>query len=211
MTIGPSNIRECPACAKPVEQPTLGSGNTFGARQWSDGFLDAPMMPELPRLAKCPHCTALFWVEEAKQLAKCWPQEIESSRWPEANEIEGPSAEEFLGALPSVDGDAAKETFVRMRAWWRGNDRFRKGDADAPPFSDAERANLEALARMLDDSDPQQVIMKAEIARELGRFDRCLKLLERDFEEGLQFAVRTIRDRTLDLDPRVTELKRDPA
>lgn len=211
MTIGPSNIRECPSCAKPVEQPTLGSGNTFGARQWSDGFLDAPMLPELPRLAKCPHCAALFWVEEAKQLGECWPGQIESSRWPEAKAIEGPNVKEFLSELPSVEGDAEKAAFVRMRAWWRGNDRFRKGDAVAPPFSGAERANLEALARMLDDADPQQVIMKAEIARELGRFDECLKLLDREFEEGLQFVVRTIRDRNLDLDPQVTELKRDSA
>ncbi len=207
MTTGPSNIRECPACEKPVEQPVLNSGNTFGAVQWSDGFLDAPMLPEFPRLGRCPHCGALFWVEDATLLGECWPGDTASSQWPEAKEVEGPTAEEFLAAIPLCEEDADKRFFVRLRSWWRTNDRFRKGGADAPPFSDAERANLDALAAILDDTDVQHIIMRAEIAREQGRFDVCLKLLERDFEEGLQFVARTIRERALDLDSRVVELK----
>jgi hypothetical protein len=205
MTIGPSNIRECPACEKAVEQPTLGSGNTFGARQWSDGFLHAPMLPEFPSLGRCPHCAALFWVADAKLLGECWPHDIASSAWPEAKTVEGPTADEFMSAIPLCDGDAQKELFVRLR--WRSNDRFRKGEADAPPFSGAERGNLDALAAILGDADPQRIIMRAEIARELGRFDQCLKLLEREFDEGLTYIVRIVRERTLDLDSRVVELK----
>lgn len=207
MTIDLSNIRKCPACEKAVEQPTLGSGNTFGARQWSDGFLDAPMLPEYPRLGRCPHCAALFWVEDATLLGECWPYDIASSAWPEAKPVEGPTAEEFLDAAPSCDGDPQRELFVRLRSWWRSNDRFRKAADEAPPFSEAERASLEALGRLLDDGDTQHTIMRAEIARELGRFDRCLKLLEQEFDEGLVFVVRTIRERALDLDSRVVELK----
>ncbi len=209
MTPGPSNIRECPACEKPVEQPTLGSGNTFGAVQWSDGFLDARMLPEFPRLGRCPHCATLFWVPEATLLGECEPYDIPSSRWPEAREVEGPTAKEFLMAIPLCGGDAQKELFVRLRSWWRSNDRFRKGGADAPPFSEDERANLDALAAALGDADPQRIIMRAEIARELGRFDQCLKLLEGDFDEQLHYIVRTIRERALDLDARVVKLKWD--
>lgn len=34
---GPTVIRECPQCRVPIEQDTMTSGNTFGARFWSDG------------------------------------------------------------------------------------------------------------------------------------------------------------------------------
>ena len=207
MTLAPSNIRECPACQKPVEQLVLNSGNTFGTVQWSDGFLDAPMLPEFPRLGRCPHCAALFWVPEAKLLGECRPGDTASSQWPGAKTVEGPTAEEFLMAIPRCDGDADKELFVRLRSWWRSNDRSRKGGADAPPFSEAERGNLAALAAALDDADPQHILMRAEIARELGRFDQCLKLLEGDFDEQLRYIVRTIRERALDLDARVVKLE----
>lgn len=121
----------------------------------------------------------------------------------------GPTAEEFLMAIPMCDGNADKELFVRLRSWWRSNDRFRKGGAGASPFSENERANLDALAAALGDADPQRIIMRAEIARELGRFDQCLKLLEGDFDEQLQYIVRIIRERALDLDSRVVKLKWD--
>lgn len=206
MTLAQSNIRECPACEKPVEEPVLNSGNNFGAVQWSDGFFDAPMLPEFPRLGRCPHCAALFWVPEAPLLGECWPGDIASSQWPEAKMVEGPTAEEFLSAIPLCEGDADKELFLRLRSWWRSNDRFRKGGGDAPPFSEAERANLDALAGALGDDSPHHALMRAEIARELGRFDRCLKLLEGAFDEGLAYIVRIIRERALDLDPRVVKL-----
>ncbi|MCC6354991.1 MAG: hypothetical protein IT577_13965 [Verrucomicrobiae bacterium] len=207
MTLAPSNIRECPACKKPVEQLVLNSGNTFGAVQWSDGFLAAPMLPEFPRLGRCPHCATLFWVPEATLVGDCWPPDIAASQWPGAKTVEGPTAEEFLSAIPLCGGDKEKELFVRLRSWWRSNDRFRKGVADAPPFSETERGNLEELAEALDDAHPHHTVMRAEIARELGQFEQCLALLERDFGEELMYVVGTIRDRALDLDPKVMELK----
>lgn len=152
------------------------------------------------------HCAALFWVKEAALLGTCHPGAI-AAKWPKSRKVEGPTAGEFLSAIPSLDGDADKELFVRMRSWWRTNDRFRTGGADAAPFSEAERANLAAIAEALGDADPQHIIMRAEIARELGQFDQCLKLLDREFEEGVQFAVRTIRERAFDSDSRVVELK----
>ena len=36
---------------------------------------------------------------------------------------------------------------------------------------------------MLDETEPNQRILKAEIARELGEFDECLRLLSHPFDE----------------------------
>ena len=46
-----------------------------------------------------------------------------------------------------------------------------------PAFSKEQVKNLKALSAMLDESEPNQRILKAEIARELGEFDECLRLL----------------------------------
>ena len=46
---------------------------------------------------------------------------------------------------------------------------------------------------MLDETEPNQRILKAEIARELGEFDECLRFLSYQFEEGYDHAVGFIR------------------
>ena len=53
--------------------------------------------------------------------------------------------------------------------------------------------NLKALSAMLDESEPDQRILKAEIARELGEFDECLRLLSYQFDEGYEYAVGFIK------------------
>ena len=42
---------------------------------------------------------------------------------------------------------------------------------------------------LLDESKPDQRIIKGEIARELGEFEKCLKLLSYQFEEGYEYAA----------------------
>ena len=51
----------------------MASGNTFGARQWTDGKMEAPMLPDLPRVTRCHACGGFFWVERARQLGAFEP------------------------------------------------------------------------------------------------------------------------------------------
>ena len=61
-------VRECPHCkAHVVEEETL-SGNTIGAKIYTDGKREARMLPDHPALVKCPMCGGLFWVEEAEEV-----------------------------------------------------------------------------------------------------------------------------------------------
>ena len=46
---------------------------------------------------------------------------------------------------------------------------------------------------MLNDAEPNQRILKAEIARELGEFDECLELLSQPFDERYGHAVGFIK------------------
>lgn len=54
----------CPKCTKPFKVYDSVSGNTFGATFWSDGWVDAPMMPEDKVVIVCPHCREAVWRDD---------------------------------------------------------------------------------------------------------------------------------------------------
>jgi hypothetical protein len=56
------------------------------------------------------------------------------------------------------------------------------------------------VSEMLDESREIERIFKAEIARELGEFDKCLQLLSHSFEKKLQYLASFIRKRALEGD-----------
>ena len=49
-------VRECPHCKAHVVQEETVSGNTIGAKFYTDGKREAKMLPDHPWLVKCPVC-----------------------------------------------------------------------------------------------------------------------------------------------------------
>ena len=68
MIPGPKYVYECSRCSGPISYRTMASGNTFNSILWSDGKLDAPMMPDQPAAVICPHCRELVWLQDLKNL-----------------------------------------------------------------------------------------------------------------------------------------------
>ena len=60
MLPGPNYIYKCPSCGNFIKIGSLISGNTYGAKLYSDGKRVAPMMPEFPDLTKCKKCNAIL-------------------------------------------------------------------------------------------------------------------------------------------------------
>jgi hypothetical protein len=83
--------------------------------------------------------------------------------------------------------------FLRVAAWRSANDAWRRNPNATPAFSKDQEQNLKALSDMLDEKEPNQRILKAEIARELGEYDKCLRLLSQDFDERYGYAVGFIK------------------
>ena len=72
--------------------------------------------------------------------------------------------------------DAGKQIYVRRAAWWRANDNRR---TDNPiPLTPPEIANLRALLPLLVSTHAEQLIMKAEILRQLADFAAAQLCLE---------------------------------
>jgi hypothetical protein len=180
-------VRECPHCKAHVVQEDTLSGNTIGAKYYTDGKCEAKMLPDHPALAKCPECSRLFWAHEADEVgagfdaAKGKPQVI------------APTGQELLGYLAGTALPKEKEFYLRLRLWWKANDAYRRVPDAKPAFSPVQVKNLIALSALFDESLPGHRILKAEIARELGRFDECLRFLSYQFEEGYEYAAGCIR------------------
>jgi len=180
---GPDIIRESPICKSHIVQKTSASGNTFGARFWTDGKMIAPMLPDRPWLVKCPQCGALFWIDEAKEIGKQNPWD-KHKVWPKAQKVNLPNEMEILNLIASAKLSLKKELYARRQAWWLANDTVRMNAKPTFKFTAAQEDNLNALAKLLDENEPNQRIMKAEIFREIGKFLDCIKLLNKPFNKN---------------------------
>ncbi len=70
MIPGPTHIVGCPSCRAPHRLGSLMSGNTSGARWWSDGKREAPMLPMSPLVARCQGCGRYFWLDRGEPLGR---------------------------------------------------------------------------------------------------------------------------------------------
>lgn len=182
-------VRECPhphCKAHVVEEATL-SGNTIGSKIYTDGKREAKMLPDHPALVKCPVCGGLFWVEEALKVDMGF--DAAEGKLPVIAPKEK-EIQDFLGRSTLAED---KEFYLRLRLWWKANDAWRWVPNSKPVFSPEQVQNIEALSALFDDSLPGHRILKAEIARELGEFEKCLKLLSYQVEEGYEYAASFVR------------------
>ena len=193
-TFGGTRIYACSSCQRHISHMPLVSGNTIGARYWTDGWRDAPMLPEEPWLVKCPHCGACIWLDELQCLAVC-----ERFGEPEPGFSDALCHSKVLQAdyldfaATNTELTAKKERYVRTKAWWRGNDP-RRCTAVPEPLSAVERENLQRLFSFMSPDNENDRLMTAEIHRQLGDYHSATAALDADLSEDMQIAVRTIRD-----------------
>jgi hypothetical protein len=180
LTPGPTIVRECPSCTNQVSQFTIGSGNTMGATWWTDGKMEAPMLPFMPALVKCPHCKHLLWLEDAKKLGQLnlWSS---TNAWPKARDVVKPDEQDYLAAAKVPKLNRQRELYARQQAWWLANDPLRRKSGASVTWSGARAENLDRLFVLFNEADECELQQKAEIARERGQFEQCLKLLTREF------------------------------
>ena len=132
-------------------------------------------------------CSGLFWVDEAVEV----DTGFDAAKGKQ--QVLAPSEKELLGFLSGPALPRDKETLPAVAAWRSANDAWRRNPNATPAFSKDQVQNLKALSEMLDETEPNQRILKAEIARELGQFDECLLLLSYQFDEGYDYAVGFIK------------------
>jgi hypothetical protein len=199
-------------CKKPVKFSTIASGNTCGATYWTDGKREAPMLPDNPWLRKSPSEGVLFWSDECEEIGSIegWGSDDEESHpeWEELEFAEEPDEADYLKAIEEGVGDTPEKLrYLHVRLWWAGNDVIRKDPNKE--LSEEQLHHLGILNTLLSEDDSNQRLMRAEVCRELGKFDETMRLLEYRFPEDYSRAANRIRSFCLKGDSKVACLNED--
>ena len=191
----------CPRCDHGFSYMAVGSFNTFGATFYTDGFIEGPMYDDQGRLFRCPQCRAIGWNDEficeepgddEDELAAVFDGEV--------GPIPMREYPELLAEAPWRGPD--EEKYVRIAAFWAANMPRRAPDSQPAPFNDDEHRNLLALLDLLGDTS-QDRLMRAEILREMGRFEDCLEVLVGFDDTELETVARLIRELAMGRERRV--------
>ena len=176
----------CPRCDATVYQRQLWSGNSLGARYYSDRKREAPMLPTFPSFSKCPKCGELFWVRDLKPT-----KDVDAPKYgPSESYLDMLDFEDTARFLEEKNDTGDSELKVRTQLLQLYNDRVRyrvdqrtrdeneaalwKNDADKERW----RKNLERVGELTKEIAPDDATFSAEIARELGRFDEAIAILD---------------------------------
>jgi len=179
----------CPGTMEAVfVKPELYDPNDNKIKQieWSDAYISNGGYRGNPIIGRCGQ-GPFFWVFEAKDpydpafLHEVPPQYLE--QWKNPPTLMFPDESEYLQALAQGLATTRKrEIFLRLHAWWLANDSVRDAVINPEtPFKEgsAARRNLEILTTLLDNSQPDQLLLKVEALRELGSFQEATALLEK--------------------------------
>lgn len=190
------DIADCPNCGNRITVWVVASCNTIGATIFTDGFVDAPMYDESGAILECPECETVFWrtdmaVSSSVRDSK-FCSDTENRKHPIARK---PELERYPGLVEERPWRSDKEeAYIRLRAWWAWNHALGEDARSNKEFPPAAISNCERLLELIDDGKDDGAIMRAEINRELGRFQECLSLLDRPFTDKYSAVLQVIRD-----------------
>jgi hypothetical protein len=126
--------------------------------------------------------------------------------------IEGASESEMLAALRAGEVVGTEsERQLRVLAWWLSNDQYRSSGftplAEPDRLTEARCDNLEALLLLLDEFDDNDMLMRAEIHRELGDFSSAQRQLDKITGERFAAVIRQLRELCEAGDTQVRQLR----
>ncbi len=182
MIYGENRYYKCPECGKIIYKRSLRSGNTLGARYYSDGRRVAGMLPRFPFISVCPECQTIFRLDAATNVTNPGDVQAEQARFL--------TVYEYRDALDKKLYDSEDEELrLRLEMWWTFNDRVREGKALFESEIDKELwgSNAKRLSGILSGrKDTDKRIMLAELLRNQGYFNLCRYTLENIDVPGLE-------------------------
>jgi len=195
-------------------------GSTLDAIYYTDGYMDAPTLPQPTILLLCPGCHAAFLAREATVLGQIdrfdynspFPGEssgkLMDPAWKRAPRVGSATAGDYMSLLASRQLGREDEIELRVELMQVCNHRRRKLPPGAPriALSVVERSNLKRLAARLDLRDAEERVMLAEVRRELGEFEQAAAVLRDVVPEEVTLAAGRIRELIEARDPWVAEV-----
>lgn len=155
----------CPHCGGHKNVLQLMSGNTFGSTRWSDAKQQAPMLPMVSYIQRCPHCGKYFFYTNEVRVGEA--KEFSSN----LGEL---SYQHLKEAFDQLQPSGKDETTTRLYLLWAFNDLYGNAEIADIPTQEWEYhlANVQHLIPLMSD-----VLVQAELYREIGEFQKCIELL----------------------------------
>jgi hypothetical protein len=183
---GDTFVISCPYCGQPAHYSGLASSNSFGGKAWTDGYCFYPMSNNCSSYTTCFACKDIYSIWDAKRIGMMSitdfvddSLDIPDEVWSKSRPIAEPSDQDMYNSLNK--GLLSNEKEVRILAWWRSNDKFRyllKDETDEEVFADSSRQlNLEETLCLMGSGNAIESLMKAELFRQLKRFDEAIELV----------------------------------
>ncbi len=195
VTYGDTIVLECSTCLGFIKEEIIASGNTIGAIYWTDGKMDAPMLPESNQLIKCPHCHALLWKRHQEEIGSLASLSIHKRN--KSIHYEIPVFNDYYtflkihGQLVGVDNktiDMNDLRFHRFEAWFVKSKRSYVNNYIYPQeITESERMLLNLIFKDAVECSEIDYLDLAIIKMQLGEIDAVKVLLDNiDFDLELE-------------------------
>lgn len=185
-----AQLYKCPHCGKTKPMLSLMSGNTFGGELWSDGRAIYPMLPKLSTIQKCSCCGRYSLLDKWKDTGR-----TSNKSFGETGELTYSEAKEAYIELSASTSDSSEISAISFSFIQAYNDQFRRPrprkaiqenkliDSISGTFCSPEDEDIRLVIKAtkqaietLDNSEDNR-LLKAELLRELGRWDEALRTL----------------------------------
>lgn len=205
---GPDVVLACPSCSAEARLPTYDIGESAEAVSWTDGYREIVGLRREPDIGRCLACGKLYWVEKARRLGEISAGRevpVERAGWQHAPIVELLDEHDYYEAFETgLAAEEEQKLALRVFAWWRTNDRFRRPEDGGGRFATEERAvhNLERLVELCAGGNHEILLFRVEALRELGRFGEAAEALAglcSDYDAARERFERLIEERSRDL------------
>ena len=189
-------IKQCPNCSCEFSIMIVASCNTLGAKFYTDGFISGSMYDEGCAVVVCPKCDKYLWTEDVpttKTMSDSqFLKESGFDKWPHGDKIRGYQFKEVIDK--SLWRTQSQEKYIRIREWRSYNNNFRNNISEEFELTKNQITNLKRLLHILSAADEYELILKAEINRELGNFNKCIKQLNTEIDSGYTSTIEFIKN-----------------
>jgi len=192
MIPGNARIIACPYCGREKKLMTLISGNTIGARYWSDNKMEAPMLPKVSPVQKCNGCGKYYFTHrQGFRESQDHTSERGLLSYPEWKE----AYQQFTGGQ-SDDISGKDLTMVRFWLIQAYNDYFHRDvSAERQPSPEEQSFIARIILGFIDALDWQSEgspLLKAELYREAGEMGKCAETLNAIDYAGLNGSAKQL-------------------
>ena len=210
------NQLTCPYCGSKKYILALISGNTIGARIWSDSRRVCPMLPQVGPVHKCKNCGRFYFYEDGNPKEAVIPAGEEEKARDEAcwNFFCGMNFTDLFCASKDLEATKTSEEqwdrYLLECVFAYNDEKTKRADRDFEPIFEAGEWAFRMIAEKVIARFGEDKTITAELYRELGNFDKSIELCHKLIAAGTDVeAVKQILAHAEQHDPEVFLLQVD--